>query len=57
MRRMLVEDYGEPLEPTAEEALATYVPSWDMLTDDGSVWTRTWNAAGEFVSVQSEPLP
>lgn len=57
MRKMLIADYGEPLEQTAEEALATYVPSWDMLADDGSVWMHRWNAAGESVSVQREPLP
>ncbi len=57
LRQMLIDGYGEPLEATAEEALATYVPSWDTGTDDGHVWMHKWGADGLFVSVMSEPLP
>lgn len=57
LRQMLIDGYGEPLEATAEEALATYVPSWDTLDAYERVWTHKWGADGLFVSVMSEPLP
>lgn len=57
LRDMLIGVYGAPLEETAEGALTNYVPSWDSLAADGRVWTHKWDAAGELVSVQSEPLP
>ncbi len=57
LRQMLIDGYGEPLEATAEEALATYVPSWDTLDAYERAWTHKWGADGLFVSVMSEPLP